>query len=218
MSDASQGPGWWQASDGKWYAPDQISADHDPDTGAGFALPTPGAAPVPEVPPVGGTPVGAPPPAGAFSLPPAPTVGQPPAPGSGPPTAPAYGQPPAPGAYGAPGAAAYGPPPVGGYGYPAAPGYGYAGGTRTNGLAVASMVCSFFFWFYAIPAIVAIVLGFIARGQIKRSNGTQTGGGMALTGIIIGFAGVVIGIVLIFALVAVVHHCNQTGNCTTNTG
>jgi TM2 domain-containing membrane protein YozV len=22
MSDVSQGPGWWQASDGKWYAPD----------------------------------------------------------------------------------------------------------------------------------------------------------------------------------------------------
>lgn len=23
MSDVSQGPGWWQASDGKWYPPDQ---------------------------------------------------------------------------------------------------------------------------------------------------------------------------------------------------
>ena len=23
MSDASQGPGWWQASDGKWYPPEQ---------------------------------------------------------------------------------------------------------------------------------------------------------------------------------------------------
>ena len=23
MSDTSQGPGWWQASDGKWYAPEQ---------------------------------------------------------------------------------------------------------------------------------------------------------------------------------------------------
>ena len=22
MSDTSQGPGWWQASDGKWYAPE----------------------------------------------------------------------------------------------------------------------------------------------------------------------------------------------------
>ena len=25
MSDAPQGPGWWQASDGKWYAPEQAS-------------------------------------------------------------------------------------------------------------------------------------------------------------------------------------------------
>ena len=23
MSDTSQGPGWWQASDGKWYPPEQ---------------------------------------------------------------------------------------------------------------------------------------------------------------------------------------------------
>src|SRR3954464_9785700 len=23
MSDATQGPGWWQASDGKWYPPEQ---------------------------------------------------------------------------------------------------------------------------------------------------------------------------------------------------
>ncbi len=23
MSDVSQGPGWWQASDGRWYPPDQ---------------------------------------------------------------------------------------------------------------------------------------------------------------------------------------------------
>lgn len=25
MSDVSQGPGWWQASDGKWYAPEQAA-------------------------------------------------------------------------------------------------------------------------------------------------------------------------------------------------
>jgi hypothetical protein len=33
MSDSSQGPGWWQASDGKWYPPDQAPGG-----------PTPGAA------------------------------------------------------------------------------------------------------------------------------------------------------------------------------
>lgn len=34
MSDTSQGPDWWQASDGKWYPPDQASGG---DSGAQFA-------------------------------------------------------------------------------------------------------------------------------------------------------------------------------------
>lgn len=40
MSDFSQGPGWWQASDGKWYPPAQAP------TGSTY-LPQPGAGPVP---------------------------------------------------------------------------------------------------------------------------------------------------------------------------
>jgi len=35
--------------------------------------------------------------------------------------------------------------------------------------------------------ILAVVFGFVARSQIKRSNGTQRGSGMALAGIILGF-------------------------------
>ena len=34
MSDTSEGPGWWQASDGKWYPPEQA-----PGGGGGTALP-----------------------------------------------------------------------------------------------------------------------------------------------------------------------------------
>lgn len=37
MSDFSQGPGWWQASDGKWYPPEQAP-------GAAPTAPPPGAA------------------------------------------------------------------------------------------------------------------------------------------------------------------------------
>jgi len=85
---------------------------------------------------------------------------------------------------------------------------------KTSGLAIASLVCSFFFWLYGIGAVLAIVFGFIARSQIKRSAGMQRGGGMALAGIIIGFAGIVIGVVLAVVIVAVVHHCQQNGNCT----
>lgn len=36
MSDASQGPGWWQASDGKWYPP----AAPPPHGAATYGLPT----------------------------------------------------------------------------------------------------------------------------------------------------------------------------------
>src|SRR4051794_35365991 len=30
MSDTSQGPGWWLASDGKWYSPEQVLAPDPP--------------------------------------------------------------------------------------------------------------------------------------------------------------------------------------------
>ncbi|MFN8037828.1 MAG: hypothetical protein U0Q07_01340 [Acidimicrobiales bacterium] len=35
MSDSSQGPGWWQASDGKWYPPEQAPGYQAGDQGAG---------------------------------------------------------------------------------------------------------------------------------------------------------------------------------------
>jgi hypothetical protein len=55
MSDQSQGPGWWQASDGKWYPPEQAPAATPPATEqlGGPAIP-------PAVPPVGPTPMYAP--------------------------------------------------------------------------------------------------------------------------------------------------------------
>jgi len=48
MSDVSQGPGWWQASDGKWYPPEQAPgaapAATPPPADPGFGA-APGAAP-----------------------------------------------------------------------------------------------------------------------------------------------------------------------------
>ncbi len=93
--------------------------------------------------------------------------------------------------------AAYGPPPQ--YpppyppGYPGAPGapgawpgYGY-GPPRTNGLAVASLVLGLIGWaFCGLGSVIAIVLGFVARNQIRHSNGGQTGTGMATAGIVLG--------------------------------
>ena len=46
MSDAAQGPDWWQASDGKWYPPDQHpdSQPAAPPPAAGATPPSPGGA------------------------------------------------------------------------------------------------------------------------------------------------------------------------------
>lgn len=49
MSDASQGPGWWQASDGKWYPPEQHPQYQPQPTPA-----TPTTPPIPAPPPVPG--------------------------------------------------------------------------------------------------------------------------------------------------------------------
>src|ERR1700722_3073329 len=51
MSDISQGPGWWQASDGKWYRPEQ-----HPNYVAPPAPPAPPPPPAPPSPPPGSAP------------------------------------------------------------------------------------------------------------------------------------------------------------------
>ena len=62
----------------------------------------------------------------------------------------------------------------------------------TNNLAVASLVLSIIGLCCGIGSIVGIVLGFVARSQIKTSG--QSGDGMALAGIIIGFVTLVLSI------------------------
>ncbi len=129
MSDVSQGPGWWLASDGKWYPP-----------------------------------------------------GQPPSYVPAPPPMP--------------------------YPYVSSNGYGtmMPGARRTNGMAVASLVCSLVAIFLGgIPAILGIIFGFVARSQIRKSNGSQKGDGLALAGIIIGFVSLALGILLIGVLLAGQH-------------
>jgi hypothetical protein len=59
----------------------------------------------------------------------------------------------------------------------------------TNGLAIASMVLGIL-WLYWIGSILALVFGYVAKGQIDRSAGRQTGRGMAIAGIVLGWIGV----------------------------
>jgi Domain of unknown function (DUF4190) len=192
MSDTPR-PGWWQASDGRWYAPEQ-----HPDYVA------PGSPP-PEPPPA--SPFG-PPPAGTRYA--GPRYGGPPY-GGTPPAGPPYGgTPPAGPPYGGP---RYGGPPPAGPPYGGSPyaapgpyGPGAPGGSRTSGLAIASFICSLGgFVLAGIPAIVGVILGFSARAQIRRSNGTVGGAGLALAGIIVGFVETALFVTLIvIAIVALV--------------
>ena len=152
-----------------------------------------------------GTPAGgvAPSPAGAIGRLPYPVA---PPPGSPPPAppyfAPSYAPPP-------PG---YGPPPV---------------GHSTNGLSVASMVLGIV-WVFGIGSILAVIFGFVARKQIKDSGGRQSGSGMALAGIILGFVGVaslILWIVLVIAVTTSIDNCFDhvqnnvnSSTCVTNSG
>jgi ABC-type Fe3+-siderophore transport system permease subunit len=70
---------------------------------------------------------------------------------------------------------------------------------KTNGLAIAALVCGCGAFLLFVPAFLGIIFGFIARSQIKRSDGAQKGNGLALAGIIVSFGWLAI-LVLTIAL------------------
>jgi hypothetical protein len=63
----------------------------------------------------------------------------------------------------------------------------YAYGPRTNSLAVASLVFGIVSWFVCpfIGGLLAVILGHVARGQIRRTG--EGGGGLAIAGLILGY-------------------------------
>lgn len=136
MSDTSQGPDWWMASDRKWYPPEQ-HPDHK----------APGSEPAGDS---------------------APNVTQPwpIAPSS--PTAPASSLP---------------PPVPAPIGYPGVP-------QKTNGMAVASLVLGIV-WIAGIGSVLAVIFGFMSRKRIEQSQGRESGGGLSVAGIVLGFVGIV---------------------------
>ncbi|WP_082982948.1 DUF4190 domain-containing protein [Mycobacterium sp. 1423905.2] len=158
--------------------PPSYSGGYTPDYGAGYQQPGPG----PGYPPPG------------------------PQPGSAyqpyPPMPPPYGG----------SSAGYGPPSYAG-GYPAAgyppppPDYSSPYGAAqpgTNNLAIASLVTSFAGFFCCIiGSIAAIVLGIVALNQIKQTR--ESGYGMAVAGIAIGAAGLLLIMVIGIINVAASH-------------
>lgn len=181
--------------------------------------------PMPDAPPQLPDPATAPtepeiprPDAGWAGLDPAPTTpysphaSGPPVPGAPPPPAgvPMYGDPSGGAAYGP---AAYAPQayPPQPYGYP---GYGptpygpYAYGAyappTNSGLAVASMVCGIIgLIFCQIFCVPALIMGFVARRQIRDSQGTQTGDAFAIAGIVLG------GLSALFLLVIILFYAGM---------
>jgi hypothetical protein len=88
-------------------------------------------------------------------------------------------------------------------------GYDYRTGTvggagvqkKANGFAVASMVMGIV-WVYWIGSILAVIFGHIALKQINESNGTQSGRGMAIAGLVLGYIGIgIVGAVILLAII-----------------
>ena len=66
----------------------------------------------------------------------------------------------------------------------------------TNGMAVASMVLGILGMvgmIWIVSPILALVFGYISKGQIDRSGGVQEGRGYAIAGIVLGWVGIVFG-------------------------
>ena len=83
--------------------------------------------------------------------------------------------------------------------YPAAP--------RTNGLAIASLVCGVGTFVVGLSFLPAIICGHIARRQIRQTG--EQGGGLALAGLILGYVGGALFIVLVAVFVIIAHKIGQ---------
>ena len=73
--------------------------------------------------------------------------------------------------------------------------------TRTNGLAIASVLAGLF-WMWWIGSAVAIVLGHVALRQIARSGGLQSGRALAISGLALGYFGAATFVAVVLAAIA----------------
>ena len=74
---------------------------------------------------------------------------------------------------------------------------------RTSNLAIVSLVSGILGWTFLpwIASLVAIVTGHMARAEIRRSAGTMEGDGMAVAGLVLGYAMVVISLIGLLLIV-----------------
>jgi hypothetical protein len=79
----------------------------------------------------------------------------------------------------------------------------YPGGmpvARTNGMAIASLVCGLL-WFWGVGSILGIVFGHVAKNQIRASGGREGGRGMATAGQVLGWLGVATAIIVTIVVI-----------------
>lgn len=57
-----------------------------------------------------------------------------------------------------------------------------------NGFAIASLVLGIV-WLMGVGSLLAVIFGFIGKSQIDASGGRETGQGLAIAGIVLGFVG-----------------------------
>ena len=77
---------------------------------------------------------------------------------------------------------------------------------RTSGTAIASLIFGIVAWFGlpVIGAIVAVICGHIARGEIRRMPpGTIEGDGMAIAGLILGYLQLVIALLALLVFIGI---------------
>ena len=82
----------------------------------------------------------------------------------------------------------------------------YRPGTGTSSLAVVSLVFGILAWCVLpfVGAIVAIICGHLARSEIRRSppDARTEGDGMAVAGLVLGYVQLLLGVLLMFVVIA----------------
>ncbi len=93
------------------------------------------------------------------------------------------------------------PPPAPAYGQPAT-GYGRPPAAKTNTLAIISLIASIagIVILWGIGSIAGVICGHISLSQIKKTG--EQGRGMAIAGLIVGYAGIVLAIIGVIVAVA----------------
>jgi peptidyl-prolyl cis-trans isomerase B (cyclophilin B) len=81
-------------------------------------------------------------------------------------------------------------------------------GPKTNTMAIISLVLAFFI------SLGAVITGHIALGQIKRTG--EGGRGLAIAGLILGYLGLLVGLLAIIFWASIFGIAASTGNLTVN--